>query len=217
MRVVDAQKGPVRWQVDVKGRAAHSSMAHLGVNAITYSVRLMDELQRIEAELKAGPRDDRFIPPYSTLQVTMLQSGTASNIVPIHCTFGFDVRAMPGLDTAKIEARLRQFANTVCLPEMQAVAPEASIEVMQTNWVPPFVADDSSEVVSLALKLTGQNKTYGVSYATEAGLFQGAGAPSIVCGPGDIAQAHTADEWVEESELVKCSAFLERLADWAEG
>lgn len=215
MQVVDAHKGPVRWQVEVKGRAAHSSMATLGVNAITYAARLIAELERIESELKSAPRDDRFDPPYSTLQVTKLEGGTASNIIPISCTFGFEVRGLPGFDPAAIEKRLRTFAENRCLPEMRRVAPEADISIEQTNSVPPFGADAASEVVALALRLTEQNKTYSVSYATEAGLYQTAGSPAIVCGPGDIAQAHTADEWLAESELAKCSAFLGRLADWA--
>jgi acetylornithine deacetylase len=216
MQVVDAHKGPVRWQVDVKGRAAHSSMSPLGVNAITYAARLIGELERIEADLKAA-RDGRFDPPFATLQVTSIEGGTASNIVPIACSFGFDVRALPNLDPASIEARLRRFAETQCLPEMRATAPEAEIEIRQTNAVPPFGADKNSEVVALALKLTGQNQTHGVSYATEAGLFQDSGAPAVVCGPGDISQAHTANEWIAESELAKCMDFLERLAAWAEG
>jgi acetylornithine deacetylase len=82
--------------------------------------------------------------------------------------------------------------------------------------VPPFAADKTSEVVALALKLSGQNETHTVSFATEAGLFQDAGAPSVICGPGDIAQAHAADEWIAESELAKCMDFLKRLGDWAE-
>jgi acetylornithine deacetylase len=216
MQVVDAHKGPVRWQVTVKGRAAHSSMSPLGVNAITYAARLIGELERIEADLKAA-RDERFDPPFATLQVTSIEGGTASNIVPIVCRFGFDVRALPNLDPASIEGRLRRFAETRCLPEMRAIAPEAEIEIRQTNAVPPFGADRNSEVVALALKLTGQNQTYGVSYATEAGLFQDSGAPAVVCGPGDISQAHTANEWIAESELAKCMDFLERLAAWAEG
>jgi acetylornithine deacetylase len=82
--------------------------------------------------------------------------------------------------------------------------------------VPPFGADRASDVVALALKLTGQNETHTVSFATEAGLFQDAGAPAVICGPGDIAQAHTADEWIAESEIAKCMRFLSRLGDWAE-
>ncbi len=216
MQVVDAHKGPVRWQVDVRGRAAHSSMAHLGVNAVTYATRLIGELERMESELKHRTIDVRFEPPYSTLQVTKIDGGTATNIVPVHCTFVFDIRGLPGLHPDEIEDRLRRFAETHCLPEMQAIAPEAGIDIERVNAVPPFGAEPSSEVVALALKLTGQNQTYGVSYGTEAALFQDAGAPSVVCGPGDIAQAHTADEWIAESEIAKCMKFLHRLGDWAE-
>ncbi len=216
MRVVDAHKGPVRWQVDVVGRAAHSSMAHLGVNAVTYATRLIGELERLEQELKQRVIDIRFEPPYSTLQVTKIDGGTATNIVPVSCTFVFDIRALPGLDPGEIETRLRRFAETRCLPEMREIAPEAGIHIARANAVPPFGAERASEAVALALRLTGQNETFGVSYGTEAGLFQEAGAPAVVCGPGDIAQAHTADEWIAESELVKCNDFLNRLGDWAE-
>jgi acetylornithine deacetylase len=216
MQVIDAHKGPVRWHVEVIGRAAHSSMAPLGVNAITYAARLVAELERIEADLKKTVRNARFDPPYPTLQVTKLAGGTASNIIPINCTLGFEVRALPELDPDDIERRLRHFADTQCLPEMRAIAPEADITITRTNSVPPFGADRASDVVALALKLTGQNETHTVSFATEAGLFQDAGAPAVICGPGDIAQAHTADEWIAESEIDKCMRFLSRLGDWAE-
>jgi acetylornithine deacetylase len=217
MQVVDAHKGPIRWQVDVTGRAAHSSMAHIGVNAITYAMRLIGELERIECELKNTSRNARFDPPYATLQVTKIEGGTATNIVPHACRFSFDVRSVPGLDTAAIERRLCAFAETACLRDMQRIAPEASITVTRANSVPAFAVDASSEIVALALKLAGRNSTHAVSYATEAGLFQEAGSASIVCGPGDIAQAHTANEWITATEISKCMAFLSRLADWAEG
>lgn len=215
MQVVDAHKGPVRWQVDVKGRAVHSSMAHLGVNAITYAGRLLAELETIEADLKKTTVNARFDPPYASLQVTELQGGTASNIIPVACRFGFEVRAVPGLDVADIENRLRRMIDADLRPEMQRTASEADISFRRVNQVPPFGADGHSEVVALALKLTEQNETFAVSYATEAGLFQDNGAPSVVCGPGSISQAHTADEWIAVSELDKCMKFLDRLADWA--
>ena len=216
MQVVDAHKGPVRWQVDVTGRAAHSSMAHLGINAVTYATKLIAELERIEAELKITTRNDRFEPPYATLQVTRIDGGTATNIVPVSCRFGFDVRTVPGLQPDAIERRLRTFAETACLPEMRRIAPEASITITRANSVPAFAVDAASEIVALALKLAEQNSTHAVSYATEAGLFQVGGSAAIVCGPGDIAQAHTANEWIAISELEKCMSFLSRLADWAE-
>lgn len=215
MRVVDAHKGPVRWHVSVKGRAAHSCMAHLGANAISAAAKLIGELRLIEEELKLGPPNERFEPPYPTLQVTTIEGGNAANIVPLHCGFQFDVRAMPDLNVNAIETRLKTFASEHCLPELRSIAPEADIAIVQTNNVLPFQADKNSDVVALALKLTGQNQTFAVSYATEAGLFQAAGAPAVVCGPGDIAQAHAANEWIEASELDDCMEFLKKLADWA--
>jgi acetylornithine deacetylase len=217
MAVVDAHKGPVRWRVEVRGRAAHSSMAPLGVNAITYAGRLLGELDGLERELAAATRDPRFDPPFATLQVTRIDGGTATNIVPSSCRFDLEVRALPGLDVAAVERRLRAFADAQLVAEMTARAPEARITIELMNEVPPFAALPASEAVALALQLTGQNETRAVSYATEAGLFQDAGTPAVVCGPGSIAQAHTANEWIAADELDRCMAFLSRLGDWAQG
>jgi acetylornithine deacetylase len=148
--------------------------------------------------------------------VTRIDGGTATNIVPVSCRLDFDVRAIPGIDISAIDRRIRAFASNVCLPEMRKVAPEADIEIAVANQVPPFSAGHGSEAVALALRLAGQNETHAVSYATEAGLFQAGGSSSVVIGPGDIAQAHTADEWIAKDQIEKCSAFLGRLADWAE-
>jgi acetylornithine deacetylase len=112
---------------------------------------------------------------------------------------------------------LRTFAERRCLPEMRKIAKEAAIDIRLTNEVAPFIASPNSELTALALKLAGQNETFAVSYATEAGLFQEAGSAAIICGPGDIAQAHTANEWIAKSELEKCSAFMTRLGTWCEG
>ncbi|MGI9479914.1 MAG: acetylornithine deacetylase [Hyphomicrobiaceae bacterium] len=215
MSVVDAHKGPVRWSVDITGRPAHSSLAPLGVNSIAVAGELIVELGKIERELMEGPRDERFTPPYTTLQVTEIQGGNASNIVPETTWFGWEIRAMPGIDPDAIEARIRAKADEL-LPAMRAIAPEADIKIARTNDVPAFAADPESDVLSLALKLAGQNETFAVSYATEASLFHQVGALSVVCGPGDIAQAHTANEWIEISELEKCLGFLGRVGAWAE-
>jgi len=214
MMVVDAHKGPIRWSVQITGRAAHSSLAPQGVNTITAAGALLVELGKLEEELKLTTRDERFDPPYTTLQVTEITGGAASNIVPAECWFGWEIRAIPGADADGIEKRLKAKAAQL-LTAMREVAPEADIEIFRTNDVPPFGATAGSEAVSLALKLAEQNDTFAVAYATEASLFESAGAPSVVCGPGDIAQAHTPNEWVLVSELEKCSAFLDRLTAWA--
>ncbi|MEO1695445.1 MAG: acetylornithine deacetylase [Pseudomonadota bacterium] len=213
MAVVDAHKGPYRWQVHLKGRAVHSSLADQGVNTITYAARLIAELDRIEQELKAK-RDDRFDPPYTTLQVTQMEAGRASNIVPETCWFGWEIRALPGVDADGIEARVRACAETL-EAEMKQTADEAEIRLVRTHFVPPFQANDARDALPLALRLAGTNETAAVAYATEASLFEGADHASIVCGPGNIAQAHTPNEWIEESEIGKCLSFMERLADWA--
>jgi acetylornithine deacetylase len=216
MSVVDAHKGPVRWRVELKGRAAHSSMPHYGVNAIAYAGRMIGELLRMEEELKASTRIERFDPPWTTMQVTQIEGGTATNVVPVPCWFGWETRALPGFDPFTLDKRLRAFAEEKCLPEMRRIAPESDIKVIVTNHVPAYAADTASGIIPLTLKLAQQNETYAVSYCTEAGIFQDGGAPAIICGPGDIAQAHTANEFIRVEELEKCLAFLARLADWAQ-
>ncbi len=216
MEVVDAHKGPARWDLTVTGRAAHSSMAHLGVNSVHVAAEIISELRRIEAELRETSRDERFDPPYATLQVTTIEGGAANNIIPLTCRIGFEVRALPGVDVKAIERRVADFARERCLPSMKEVAKDAAVEIELANHVPPYGARSGSEAVALALHLVGGNQTSAVSYATEAGLFQTAGPDTVVCGPGYIAQAHTANEWIAESELTSCSAFLTRLADWCE-
>jgi acetylornithine deacetylase len=216
MTVVDAHKGPVRWRVELTGRAAHSSMPHYGVNSIAYAARLINEILRMEEDLKSARRDPRFDPPYTTTQVTQIEGGTASNVVPVPCWFGWETRALPGFDPFTLQHRLETFAAETCLPEMRKLAPEADIKIRRMNHVAAYAADARSGIVPLTLKLAGQNETFAVSYCTEAGLFQDGGAPAIICGPGDIAQAHTANEFIRVEELAKCLAFLDRLTDWAE-
>jgi acetylornithine deacetylase len=216
MTVVDSHKGPMRWNVEVTGKAAHSSMPHLGVNAIAYAARLLGELARMEEDLKTLAPSPRFDPPYTSLQVTEIEGGTASNIVPVPCWFGWEIRRLPGFDATALDQRLRRFAAEKCLPEMQRLAPETGIEIEIANEVPAFEADTKSGLVPLALKLADQNETFAVCYATEASLFQVGGAPSVVIGPGNIAQAHTPNEYLAVAELEKCLAFLGRLGDWAE-
>ncbi len=216
MGVVNAHKGPVRWRVALTGRAAHSSMPHYGVNAIAYAGKLIAELARMEEDLKAGAQDARFDPPWTTLQITQIEGGTASNIVPVPCWFGWEIRGLPGFDPMTLDRRLKTFAAETCLPEMRRTAEEADIKIEATNRVPAFAADEASGIVPLTLKLAGQNETFAVSYCTEAGLFQDGGAPAVVCGPGHIAQAHTPNEFIRVEELEKCLGFLGRLADWAE-
>ncbi len=214
MLVVDAHKGPCRWFVHLKGRAVHSSLAHQGVNTITYAGRLIAELSAMETEFKETC-DPRFDPPYTTLQVTQIEAGRASNIVPEDCWFGFEIRGLPGVSADAVEARLQKLATRL-EAEMRETAPDAEIQIKHSHSVPPFLADINREMLPLALKLAQTNETFAVAYATEASHFEVAGMPTVVCGPGNIAQAHTPNEWLDVGELGKCLNFLDRLGDWCE-
>ena len=213
MRVVDAHKGATRFEVRITGREAHSSMAHLGVNSIRIAGELIGELGRMEDELKQS-RNERFTPPYSTIQVGMIEGGQAPNIVPNKCQFVWDVRSLPGLKPDDLANRLRAFAETVCLPAMHKIDPDTAIEITAQGSIPSFQCEPDEEIVPLAFRFAQQNDLEAVSYGTEAGLFVQGGCPSIICGPGDIAQAHAADEFIDISQLVACSAFLDRVTQW---
>src|SRR5262249_30762680 len=154
------------------------------VNAISYAGVLLGELARMEAELRNGPQDPRFDPPWTSLQVTQIAGGTASNIVPAPCWIGWEIRGLPGFDPMTLDARLKAFAAEQCLPAMRRVAPEADIRITATNRVAAFAADSASGIVPLTLTLARRSETFCVSYCTEAGLFQEGGSPAIVCGPG---------------------------------
>jgi acetylornithine deacetylase len=213
MKVVNAHKASHSYETQVMGHEAHSSCAHLGVNAIMVAGELIGELNRMAAELKA--RKDvtgLFDPSFSTLQIGLIGGGTAKNIVPRECKFTWDMRLLPDADPDEMPQRLEAFAATLT-PEMHKVAPETGIHIRRTNIVPGLAPDRESPAEALGLSLTGANGLAAVSYATEAGLFQQAGIPAIICGPGSIEQAHKPDEWIEASELEACRKFMEKLGN----
>lgn len=213
MQVVDAHKGATRFETVVTGCEAHSSMSHIGVNAIEYGARFVAHLREIEAQLGENAHAHRFTPPRTTLHVGMMSGGTALNIVPKRCQIDWEVRPLPGVAAADILAAANRFAEDVLVPEMRTVAPEAGIATTVGNDIPAFDAGAGSQAVSLAFALAGQNETFGVSYMTEASWLQDGGCPTVVCGPGDIAQAHRPDEFIEIAELEKCLVAMDRLAE----
>ncbi len=212
MAVIDAHKRIDAYRTTVHGREAHSSLPALGVNAISAAASLIGELDRIGAGIAKKENDPRFEPPFSTVSVGTINGGTAPNIVPKTCAFHWQVRSLPSASPATVPRDLTRFASEALLPRMKQVTEEAGIETESLNFVPAFVAGSASEAVALALKLTGEKRTRAVSYTTEAGLFELAGCPAVICGPGDIAQAHAADEYVSVEQIEACLAFLAGLA-----
>jgi acetylornithine deacetylase len=211
MTTIDAHKRIDSYLTVVTGREAHSSMPQLGVNAIAIAAKLILELERLAAEL-SRVKDERFDPLFGTMQVGTIKGGTAGNIVPKNSEFHWQIRSLPGTGPDKVERAFRRYADAL-LPAMRQVAPDAGIATKLLNSVPAFQAEGNSDAVALALSLSGANATHAVSYGTEAGLFEQAGCATAICGPGNIAQAHAADEFVTLAQLDLCMAFLARLAD----
>ncbi|MBL8895182.1 MAG: acetylornithine deacetylase [Rhizobiales bacterium] len=217
MKVVNAHKGAHTFTTEVTGHEAHSSCTHLGVNAIMTAAELITELSRARQDLiKRGDRSGRFDPPYTTVHVGVIEGGTAKNIIPRHCSFTWETRLLPDDDPREVPDRF-EAASRVLEPEMKRVSPDAGIKTTFVNSVPGLAPEEDSPAERLALHLAEANGLEAVSYATEAGLFQQIGIPSVICGPGSIEQAHKPDEYVEVSELKKCESFMRRLADYCAG
>ncbi len=157
-----------------------------------------------------GPRYEGFEVPYTTAAVGVIEGGIADNVVPEDCRFHYEFRALPGSDVAAMQRQVEDHAATL-LPAMQAVDAATGIRFEPLCAIPPFEAARDDPAVQLALQLTGGNSTTLVGFGTEAGLFQGAGIASVVCGPGSITQAHQADEYVSLAQLARAEAFLHAL------
>lgn len=209
MRVIGSHKGALAFKCSINGRSAHSSQAPRGVNAIEYAARLVEFIRQLGLEMALHePRQVQFEIPHSTLQTGVIHGGTAGNIVAGACHFHFDLRYLPGTSTEALAARIRDFADTILLPEMRARAPEATIEIRPTVGVPDFEEPTTSALTRRVHAAVGGPLGDSVSYGTEAGFFQRAGVSVVVCGPGNMADAHRANESVEMPQLAACEAAL---------
>lgn len=213
MQPVLAHKGRTAVRVDVRGRGGHSSAPAQGVNAVHAAAEavawLAADARRIAAE---GPFEDGFDPPHTTVHVGVMAGGAALNMIPEHAWFEVEYRGIPATDRGAELDRLRRHVEAQIVPAMRAGDAAAGFTFAVLNDVPALSLDPTHELTGLVRQLTGSNSTGKVSYGTEAGVFQAAGIPTIVCGPGDIAQAHQPDEWIAASELAACDDFIRRLA-----
>jgi acetylornithine deacetylase len=211
--VVTGHKGGTGFKVHVKGFEVHSSLIHTGVSAIMAAAPLIDFANRVNAANAAKPPAAlarMFDPPWTTLHVGMIQGGTAHNITAADCRFSCEIRVVPGEDIEDWVAALEgQVAQATA--GMQAIRPETGITMERFFSVPPLRPETDGAAEALARRLTGDNGTHVVSYGTEAGQFQAEGYSAVVCGPGDIAQAHQPDEYLEISEFDAGWAFMQRL------
>ncbi|MCO4864714.1 acetylornithine deacetylase [Cupriavidus sp. WGlv3] len=214
MRVIVAHKGINAYRCCVRGQAAHSSLTPRGVNAIEYAARLICFIRDIADEFKAnGPYDQAFDVPYTTAQTGTIQGGIALNTIPALCEFVFEFRNLPGVDPEAIYARIQAYANDVLLPKMRAEHADADLTLSKIAAAPSLDVAEQEAITQLVRALTADRDTNKVAYGTEAGLFQRAGIPAVVCGPGDIQQAHKPDEFVSLDQLAACEAFLHKVVD----
>jgi acetylornithine deacetylase len=211
MQVVTGHKGGTRLRTTVRGHAVHSSRVDVGVPAVMVAGKLIDWHNQVMAENKARtPADNGFEPPYTTLHVGVVQGGTAVNITAEHCMFSHEVRVIPGEEGANYVARYQETAAEL-EAQMKAIAPETGIAVEITSSTPALGPEMQGEAEALARRLTGDNGSHVVAYGTEGGLFQGEGWSTVVCGPGDIAQAHQPDEFITVAQLDAGAAFVRSL------
>lgn len=214
LKPVLGHKGKLAMRCCVKGAACHSAYAPYGVNAIQYAARLINHLDEIGEELaQPAYRDERFDPPYSTVQTGVIKGGRALNIVPAECEFDFEVRALPGFDASQVAERLQSYAEAQLLPKMRAVKADTDISMRSLSAYPGLATSPDSEAARLLALLCGSTEFGTVAFGTEGGLFEQAGIPTVVCGPGSMDQGHKPDEYITSEQLRECDAMLLRLAD----
>jgi acetylornithine deacetylase len=211
LEVADAHKSVVTFRTEVTGFEAHSSKPHLGANAITAGARLVAFLADLDDEMRErGDPSTRFDPPCTTVHTGMIAGGNARNILAKSCHFDWEFRGLPSLDPQEIPARVEAYATTL-RDMMRRTAPSADIVTTLGVSVPGLRPDPGNAAETLAMRLTGRNSTVTVPFGTEAGHFQNAGLPTIVCGPGSINQAHQPDEYITLEAFAKGERFIRDL------
>jgi len=212
LKPVLGHKGKLAMRCDIHGQACHSAYAPQGVNAIEYAAELIGELGRIGHRLKAPEHHDaRFDPPFSTVQTGVIAGGKALNIVPADCRFDFEIRALPSHDPSEVAQALKTYAEQQVLPRMRAVSEQSEIRFSELSAYPGLATEAHSEAAELIAAFSGSRAFGTVAFGTEGGLFDAAGIPTVVCGPGSMDQGHKPDEFVSLEQLNGCDEMLQRM------
>ncbi len=213
MRTVIGHKSKHAMRAVVRGKACHSALTTEGVNAVEAAAELILMIRRKAEDLAAaGTRDPAHVPPFTTGLSTIVEGGIANNIVPDRCTVEFEFRGIAADDPRRICEAIAAQARQAIEPRMKAIDPVCGIDFESIIDYPALETSATSGIAALAQSLCTNSGTSKVAFGTEAGLFdQIAGIPSVVIGPGSIAQAHKPDEWVAISELTAACRFVDRL------
>jgi acetylornithine deacetylase len=214
MKPILAHKGKLNLNVTVRGLPGHSSEPAKGVNAVQAAGEAIAwvarEARRLEAE---GPFEDGFDPPHTTIHVGTVQGGTILNMIPEHTAFTMEWRFIPGDSPHRHAERMQAWIAKTIETGMKAVHPACGFSYDIVLEMPGMALPPDHALATVVKHLTGSNSAGKVAYGTEGGFFQNAGIPTIICGPGHIAQAHQPDEWIAQSELDACDVFIRRLTD----
>ncbi|SFT00713.1 acetylornithine deacetylase [Methylobacterium sp. yr668] len=214
MEVADAHKSIVTCLTTVHGHEAHSARPALGANAVSAACDLVAGLNRIaDLMIERGDPSGRFDPASTTVHVGTIQGGTARNILAKECRFLWEYRGLPDLDPAEIPRLFAAEVERVTRERLNRYGAFGRIETLEEVDIPGLAPEPGSAAERLCLRLAGRNHTVAVPYATEAGRFQAAGLPTVVCGPGDIAQAHQPDEFITLDALGQGELFLRELIE----
>ena len=206
-----AHKGVHRWRCCVRGKAAHSSLTPTSVNAVEAGARLVAHIADMADRWRdQGPFQAGFDVPYTTAATCVMHGGIADNVVPEECRVHYEFRNLPGTDEDAMQREVLARAAQLEGP-MRAVDASSGFSFEAFASMPAFQAPEGDPAVALAQRLAGTTQTALVAFGTEAGLFQRAGIPTVICGPGSIAQAHQADEFVSLEQLAACERFLRGL------
>ena len=216
MQVVIAHKGKHAYKTSVRGFEAHSSRTPQGVNAVAIACEFVAKLNAMHRKLVAeGPFDHVFDVPFTTIHTGVIAGGTALNIIPRDCEVTWEIRHHHLNSPLTLFNEAKRFADSL-VPAMQAVAADTGITHKLLSVLPGFATEASSTIAQLCFKCAEIDSSLGagkVSYGTEAALFHQVGVPTVVCGPGHIAQGHQPNEWIALEQVAWCERFMRRLAD----
>ena len=212
MQVATGHKGKVALRATCTGREGHSALAPLALNALHLAADFLNEVRALQARVAAqGHRDGDYDVPYTTIHVGKMAGGVQVNIVPNAATLDFEIRSLAEDDPEALIADLRAAAERIVAP-LRADFPEAAIKVERLWDYPGLGTPSDAAVVNFVKGLTGANGTIKVAFGTEGGLFsRDVGVPTVICGPGSMAQGHKPDEYVTLEQLARCEAMLDAL------
>lgn len=213
LRPVRAHKGMLFKRCHVHGKSAHSSMINHGVNAVTAAAKIIAKVDQIQQRIiENGPFDEAFDPPYTSLHCGVIHGGTVNNIIPSHCQFDFEIRHLPNELHEELFEEVRAYAEHVVQAKMQAVDPQTSIQWHSLAEFPGMDTPQADPLIKMVSDLVAAKAPAGkVSYGTEGGRYHEFGIPTVICGPGDIAQAHKPDEYIDLGQIEKGGRFMDNL------